>query len=245
MNLPSFSSIGLEEKTGRIYLAGLELGTTTIQELARVSGIKRPTVYSYMDDLLASGLFEQIVRGKKRLYRAADPAALEAKLKNNLTDFQSALPRLLALRTETMGAPQVRIIENESGMRLLYQEIQHANSCRAWSNIATSKTSFHDIYHDIAESVRKRGTTVKEIIADNKDVRRYARLMQKVAGPKYQVKTAPVEGIENDTLIFGNVVAIFRLIGQNNFVVRIEDKSIADTMRAIHEMSWRSARALR
>ena len=245
MKTDTLVTLGLNEKSALIYLAGLALGTTTIQSLAQKSGLKRPTVYLHMDELVQRGFFEVLSLNKKQYYRALSPTHLEQRLEKNLAQFRAELPDLLKLQSETLGKPQVRILEGHRGIQEIYAELASAHTLRAWSNVSMPLAPFHDDYMRIAEQVRERGITVREIIADTKGTRRYARLVSKVAGPTYSIRTATLEGIENDTILYGNTVAIFRLHEHNMFVVRIEDATIASTMRAIFDMSWKTARPLR
>jgi sugar-specific transcriptional regulator TrmB len=239
------TSLGIREKEAQIYLAGLSLGTTTIQELARASGLKRPTVYLHMDELVKRNLFDTVAIGNKTYYRAADPALIEAQLQKSLELFKTEVPKLLSLQTATLGKPQVRVLEGESGARQIYEELKNVNSFRVWSNLGQIYSPFHDVYMELCEAIAKNGIGVREIIADTKESRRYARLMSKIAGSTYAVKVATEEGIENDAIVYGNVVALFSLSGLNRFVVRIEDKATADSMRAIFEMAWKTAKVFK
>ena len=237
-----FRGLGIGEKPAKIYIAGLSLGTTNVQELARKSGLKRPTVYLHVDELMKQGLFETVVLNKKRYYRAVGPEILEGRLKKNLEILRAEVPKLLEMQADTMGRPQVQMFEGKEGVAQMYGEIEKARSIRVWSNIGPIAEPFHDVYMDMAENMRERATNIREIIADTKKSRRYSRLLARVIGPSYSARTATVDGIENDTLIYDNTVAIFRLHGLNMFVVRIEDPTIADSMRAVFEMAWKTAR---
>ena len=48
-------NLGLSEKEAEIYLALLELGTGTVVEVAKKSGVKRPTAYLVLDELKKMG----------------------------------------------------------------------------------------------------------------------------------------------------------------------------------------------
>ena len=242
MDLNLFAGLGVGEKSAALYLAGLALGTTTVQELARKAGVKRPTAYLYLDELMKQGLFELVPLNKKTYSRAADPATIEARLAKNLEIVRTELPKMATLRSDMLGKPQVRILEGVENIRQIYEEMRTANSLRVWSNVGAVYGPFHDAYMDLAEAAREQGIGVREIIADTKESRRYARLIAKVAGPSYTARIATITGLENDAIIYGNVVALFRLSGLNLFVVRIEDATIADSMRAMFEMAWRTAR---
>jgi sugar-specific transcriptional regulator TrmB len=242
MDAKTLQALGLNEKSAKVYLAGLVLGTTTVQDLARKSGLKRPTVYLHLDELVRQGLFEHVSINNKKYYRAVEPEVLETRLKKNLEHLQKELPQLAALRADTQGRPQVQVFEGEEGVRRVYREMKKSHSMKVWSNIGQVYGPFHDTNMEVAEACREMGTNVREIIADNKESRRYARLVAKVIGPTYAARIATVEGLENDTIIYDNVVAIFRLHGLNMFVVRVEDPSIADSMRALFDMAWKTAR---
>jgi sugar-specific transcriptional regulator TrmB len=245
MKVEILTSLGFAEKEAKLYLVGLALGATTVQELARKSGLKRPTVYLHMDDLTKKGLFETANLNNKRYYRAIDPTALEQRVKENLAALQNKLPKLQALKADTLGKPQVKVFEREEAIKRIYAEIKNSHSLRVWSNVGDLYEAFHDSYMELAEAVKENSISVREIIADNKESRRYSRLVAKVSGPSYSARLAVIEGLENDTMVYGNKVAIFRLLDPNVFVVLIEDVSIASTMRVIFDMAWKTAKPYR
>ena len=245
MKADALRPLGISEKAAKIYLVALSLGTTSVQDIAQKTGLKRPTVYLHIDELIRQGLFQKISLNKKHYYRAADPHVLEGRMKKGLDALQSAMPEFVALQSRTPGKPHVVVYEGEEGMREVYREMKSANSLRVWSNMGPMLGSFHDTYMELAEAIRENGIGTKEIIADTKEARRYSRLVARVCGPVYSARTATAEGLANDSFIYGNVVALFRLSEHNMFVVRIEDKTIADSMKALFDMAWKSAKAFR
>ena len=60
--------LGLKEKEARVYLAGLELGLTSIQKLAERTGITRPTAYEIVRALEQRGLFAETTTNKKKFF---------------------------------------------------------------------------------------------------------------------------------------------------------------------------------
>ena len=56
MNSDLLTNLGLSEKSAQVYVAALSLGTSSVQTLAKKSGLKRPTAYSYIEELLQEGL---------------------------------------------------------------------------------------------------------------------------------------------------------------------------------------------
>ncbi len=238
-------SMGMNKKAASVYLAALALGTASIQDIARKAGIKRPTAYGHVGELLEQGFLEKVPYNKRFYYRAAELQSLEDRLERNLSDLRRALPELTALRPSNSGKPNIRMLEGRSGIESIYGEMVSAPSLRFWSNLGSMQYVLHESYTKISEAIKSQGISAREIIADTKESRRFARTTTLIAGPTYAVRAATVGGITNDTIIYNDIVAIFRLHEFNMFVVRIEDKTIADTMRAIFEMSWRAAKPLR
>jgi len=245
MKTDVFTSLGISEKAAKIYMAGVALGTTSVQDIARKTTIKRPTVYLHIDELIKQGLFETVSLNNKQYYRAVDPEILEERLKKNLSELQLSMPELLASRANTMGKPQVTMLEGLEGVRRVYFEMKKANSWRVISNLTSVYTPLHEIYLEMTEMVKENGIGVREIIADTKEAKRYSRFIARMCGPTYTARIATVEGLANDTIVYGNVVALFRLHELNLFVVRVEDKTIADSMRALFDMAWKSSKPFR
>ena len=80
MDYKLLQALGVGEKLATLYLAGLALGTTTVQELARKAGVRRPTAYIHLDELVKQGLFELVPINKKTYYRATEPEVVEIRL---------------------------------------------------------------------------------------------------------------------------------------------------------------------
>jgi len=101
---------------------------------------------------------------------------------------------------------------------------------------------FPETHEKINESVLKNQIRTREIIADTPEARRSAKRAYLATGKSYSVRLATEPGIKNDSCVYGNTVALFRIYQYDLFVVRIEDPTIASTMKAIFDMAWKSAR---
>ena len=72
--------LGLTDKEAGVYLAMLELGPASVQEIARKSGVNRSTSYLTIEALKERGLASSSTRGKKMLFTAESPSRLAAVL---------------------------------------------------------------------------------------------------------------------------------------------------------------------
>ncbi len=65
--------LGLTEKEVRVYLAGLELGPSSVQKIAALTKITRPTTYGIIKRLEEKGLFAEAKQKGKRYFVAQSP----------------------------------------------------------------------------------------------------------------------------------------------------------------------------
>ncbi len=233
---------GLTEKETQVYETLLYLGTTSILKASEHSGLKRPTVYLQIDELNKKGLVIQVPQGNKMLYKAADPTRLEEIAKNQLKAVQESMPKLRHLKERQAGRPKFSILEGKAGLETIYKEIMNAPDIYFWAKLEAVSDLFADNFEEIGRNAKQKKIPVREIINDTAADKKSSRQFAKWAGKQYSARIAPESGIENDNVIYGNVLAMFRLEENNMYVIRIEDPSVAKTYKAIFEMSWKSAK---
>src|SRR3989338_6843245 len=91
------ASLGLNAAQARVYFAALELGQANMQELARKSGVKRTSIYNFIDELREKGLITEVKKRKRRLYSAVHPEHLVELEKMRLGELERLLPQLSAI----------------------------------------------------------------------------------------------------------------------------------------------------
>jgi sugar-specific transcriptional regulator TrmB len=76
--------LGLSENEAKVYMAMLELGPSVVVEIARKSGINRPTTYVQIESLKKKGLVSTQAKGKKQFFIAESPDKLELLIEKQL-----------------------------------------------------------------------------------------------------------------------------------------------------------------
>lgn len=101
-------SLGLTATESTLYLAGLELGSCTPQELAKHTHIKRPTVYHALDTLREKGLVTEHRVGTKTHFVMTHPEHVRhlvelkrAELDRQTAELETIIPFLTTLQTES------------------------------------------------------------------------------------------------------------------------------------------------
>lgn len=123
-------SIGLNEKESKVYLALLELGQATAQEVATKANLNRATTYFIIDSLMKKGLAASFEQGKKQMFVGSDPEKLkdvlkiqEAEVKRREKELEEILPELKSVNNQIKGKPVVKYYEGKEGVKTMVSEV--------------------------------------------------------------------------------------------------------------------------
>jgi HTH-type transcriptional regulator, sugar sensing transcriptional regulator len=238
--LPLLIEAGLHEKEAQIYFAGIELGESSILQLAEQAGIKRPTAYEIMEELEKKGLFSVSPRGKKRLFLAENPEHVLAILKAREKSFIEALPELQMLYHTGGNKPKVRFYEGVEGLKAMYWDtLESKETILVYNNITEMwgaiPKDFKKTY--VKERVRRKifdrcicSATAETMEYSKKDKE---ELREMVFVPKDRFN------FKNEINIYNDKVAIFSF--PEKIGVIIESKKIAETQKMIFQLAWLGA----
>src|SRR5262249_32596926 len=120
-HLRTLIDLGLPENEGRVYLAALNSGPASVQRLAKLSGVKRTTVYTLLESLIRRTLIHEELRGFKRVFVAEHPKSLEAILDARRLALQSSLPELIALFNLKSGEDTIRFYDGLEATKQVYE----------------------------------------------------------------------------------------------------------------------------
>lgn len=121
--LTTLKQFGLTDNEAKVYLAGLELGLTSIQEIAKKAGVKRTTVYAVIQALKQKGLFSESQKGVKTIYIAESPENLVRLSEQRYQDLKKLLPELESIYNAAEAKPKVRFYEGRQGYLSVYENI--------------------------------------------------------------------------------------------------------------------------
>ena len=238
--IPLLIEAGLNEKEAALYLAGVELGEASIQNLAEQAEVKRPTAYQIMQDLKKKGLFVEVYRGKKKLFLAENPENILAILKAKQASFIKALPELTMFYAAGGEKPRVKFYQGVEGLKAIY-----------WDTLQSKKTlleygSIDDMYSImpksfIAEYVQaraKQGLWVRGLIPNTQAGQDY------VKNDKQELRELIL--VTKNKFVFSNEITIYNnkltiVSFPEKIGVVIESKKIAETQRSIFELAWLGA----
>jgi len=237
-------TLGLSEKEAKVFLASLELGPDTVQNIAKKSGINRPTVYVQIESLKKRGLMSEVEKGKKVLYTAESPErissllnALEKELDFKKIEIKRILPGLQELFSFAGEKPKVRFYEGMEGFNAVYEDFLKTKDKKIESFVNLDKLFNLFPRHEDEYTSRRIKKGIKSYVI-------YTRKEGPIEGATENKKLRMAKFIDEEKLpiaadltIYESKVAIIAY-KVNPVAVIIENKEIADTTRAIFYLIW-------
>lgn len=243
---------GCNSRESTIYLKFLELGPTSVQEVARALKQNRVTVHSAVEQLVAKGFLYESRRGKRRIIGAEEPLVLSNIVTRKETDLAilrdnvGALIRLLsAVRRPESSAPTVKFYEGKEGFKRMLEETLEA---RDGVLVITYVDLFaHWLTPAYLEGYFKRrserGIHTKLIYPPSKFGERVKRKSREY---KIEIRTLPPE-LEWRAGVFSwnDSIGIQSLTEDRLTCTIIENRDIAHFWRAVvYPLMWRATKPL-
>jgi len=237
MLISTLQQLGLSEKQAKIYLACLELGETSIKEMAEKAGIKRTTIYDIIDDMTNAGYIRTTSKGKKIKYIATEPEDLVIIIKKREALLKQIIPQLNSINNTSGLKPKILFYEGVDGLKKVYEDLlKYPNSqVYGWASDDAIKLLGDEWCQNyIAKRAKKK---IKENLIypltkitgeykrEDKD---HLRKSKTVDPEKYIFKI--------EINIYANKIAIAS--ARDKIGIIIESAPIAETMKMIFRMCW-------
>ncbi len=125
--------LGLREKEVKVYLAGLELGPSPVQNIARQAGLARPTAYEIIKKLGEKGLFAASQQRKKRLLTAQSPERILGLLrtqKREIEEKEREFIRIIAALEARYSKEKegIEVFKGREGLKSLEEVISFSST---------------------------------------------------------------------------------------------------------------------
>ncbi len=232
--------IGLSGKKADVYLAILQLGKATVVQIAKKAGIKRPTTYDILEDLISKNLITQSFSGKKRYFAAEPPEALKSLLKQQEQKIDRLMPELTSLFNITPHKPKIRYFEGKEGVRQIYEEILKMQTKEQFY-FGSIQEMIDVLGQDYMVNWVKRRIKARIISHAIRIKSKEINLKEWGAGKEYlrELRFFPANIKEDITnlIIFDNKVAIVSGLAEGYGVI-IESKELTATLKYIWRVVW-------
>jgi len=241
--IKSLKNLGLNEKEARVYVALLQLGKATAYSVAKHSGLKKPTTYVILDDMIDKGIVSKIPRAKTMQYTAISPEDFFSIQKNRLdTARKEALPELKALSRGRDYKVRARYYEGLAGIKEMYKEVYKLMPNKEYvgfyAHEKDAPPELVEFFKELNEKYRKLNIRRKVLTVRDPDI--LQKYLTKEMRKRYNVvaKSLPKDKYNSNISIevFKNYTQIFS--HRHLQAVVIDNPDIARVMKQIFNLVW-------
>lgn len=242
--ITTLQEIGLNEKEAHVYLAMLELGESSIIPIAKQAGVKRTTVYNYLEEFTQKGLISMTVRNGRRYYIANSPNRLRLLIKERAQKVESIVPQLFSLFKEGETKPSVQMFEGIEGIKAVFDLSLETENKKI--DVIPIESAGHvfvgpEYIADYVEAAKRRGITFRSLRLATDDYDNY-RLFMPQYNDHREIKVAPDWfKPESYIQIYDNKVGVFSRANEVPYAMIITSLSFSQTMRQFFETIWQQS----
>ena len=239
--IEALQSLGLNEKQAKVYKAVLSLGSGSAFSIADASGLKRPTTYVILEELIDKNIVFRIPRSRKKLYRAKSPEEVFEEAEGKIFLAKKILPEIKALVAGEKIKPRTVYYEGSKGITnaLNYRLNEMAGKELVGFFAKEDKDvseRFSGNYKDYNDKLKKLEIKERGLVQDDSSLVEY-RKTDKEYGR--EMKIIPSSEYSSDiAIIIGDIFVTF-FDPKNVQSVVIENKNITNTLKQIFEMVWK------
>lgn len=237
------AKIGLSEDEIAVYLACLQLGDASVQDVADASNVKRTTVYPVAKSLLERGLIGQYETRRGLQLSAHRPELLLSQLEERTKEVSAIIPQLKAFQKKESFRPQIKYFEGKEGYYTICDDsLQKHQSEILWIGDPA------EIYKLIGEKYDneiyipkrlKRKISIRALLRRNSwaeklcDMDNYSLMREiRLLPENYELPSTQ--------FIYENKVAFINS-SKELISVLIESKDVAETERSKFELLWQQS----
>lgn len=237
--IQNLGSAGLTEKEARVYIALLQLGKASAYGISSRSGLKKPTTYVILDELIKKGLVMKIPRVKKQQYVAKPPEEFFANAEERLKQAKKALPELITMAESEKVKVQTLFYEGVDGIEeaLYYhsKEMKEKEVVGFYAMAGDATKELMDIYHPWPKKMQEAGVKVRVITPEHESTQEYVD-MDKQLG--FEVKTVPLSVYSSKVSLEAGDDFVRIILNKPMQALIIRSPELANSVKQIFELAW-------
>jgi len=244
----SLRKIGLTDGETKVYLALLELGSTTSGKITKRCAISGSKVYEVLDRLQNKGLTNFIIKNGVKHFDAASPERIldylgerGNEIEKEKASIQKIIPQLIAKRA--VSEPSVaKIFTGWEGLKTANEDIiTTLKKGEEWLSMGlTEQPKLWEEYFTKRQIVRaKKGIIHKHLI--NEKYKAIHTRRKGLAKTELRFLSKELE-MPTSIEIYGDKVIIMLITKENPMAIMIENSAIAKSFRKYFYVLWNNAK---
>lgn len=237
--LQTLTQYGLTDRQAKVYIACLELGVASVQEISRKVHIARSSCEATINQLLERGFVTSYQHKTVRKFSPVDPRQIVKVAEQKVGGLINALPDLTGIFLKNKTIPSVRLYEGKKAMESILEEIL------AEAKVLHGFGSADDLYDALGETFPEfRKRRIQKKIPARMILRNTAKARQRQKmGPQElrEVRLLGDDTLDVSSLVFiwNDKVASFSL-RQEMIAVIVESREMATGQMAMFDSLWKT-----
>ena len=240
MDTKILENIGVTKNEITVYLALLELGTTTTGPLIKKSELHSSRVYESLNKLIEKGLASFIIKANRKHFSAADPDIILDILDQEKREIKKILPQLKAIKKERPLEEKAVIYEGYKGVRSVYDNIIRTLNkgdeilvfgARGQDESFMAKTYFKEY------TKRRIAKGIKMKMIFNADARKTGKSYSKLKNTEIRYMPQNMKTPAAVDIYKNNVGTL--VLKEKPIVFLITSKQVADSYREFFKLFWK------
>ncbi len=233
-------NVGITDKEARVYITLLQLGKASAYSVADKSGLKKPTTYVILDELIKKGLAMKIPRVKKQQYVAKSPEEFFAAAEERLTLAKKALPELLSIADNERVKVQTLFYEGIKGVEeSLYSPTKNVKSKEIVGFYATAEDAtpeLMNVFMPWPKKMQEDGITIKILTPEDEGTKDFLEYDKKFG---HIVKTLPKDEYSSKVSLEAGEDFVRIILFKPAQALVIKSPELASTVRQIFNIVWK------
>jgi len=243
----------LSESEAKVYLACLELGPSSVQQVAGKAKLNRVTVYGIIEGLIQKGFLREEKEKSKRKIAAYPPMKLydvvsrkEEGVKRQIRLLDTLVPELKSHSKSGDAKTNIIYYEGEEGLKNWASDaLEASGELLEWTKIESFSGRFDEYLKSFYYPEKfKHQIPTRFIFLDTPEAHKYfqERYIDNPKAPPSKARFIPQDLFESPgfMIIYNDKYSI--ALPKEMRAVTVKDKLIADTQRKIWEFGWQHAK---
>jgi HTH-type transcriptional regulator, sugar sensing transcriptional regulator len=240
--------LDLSDIEAKLYLTLLQIGPTSVRDLALTIEIKRTTAYFYIDQLVDKGLLMKLVKGSKKLVAANEPENLRELIEEKLASakaVQQGFPDILKALNTTIpqgnnsNNAEVKYYKGKNGVKKIYEEALKAKELRSYVDISKIFEVLPENY-TLFSSAFKNNPHMQmfELVENSSESKKYVDGFNNMKNHFAKLLPEDTRLTAQDILIYDNNVAIINLKDDINGLV-LHNTDLYNNFKLLFDFIWK------
>ena len=241
MDTTILEDLGLTNAEIKVYIALLELGSSTAGPIREKSNLQNSVVHRGLQSLINKGLINYIFEAKRKIYQATDPENFFHFIDDKKKRFESILPELKEKQDHAKDEEKATVYKGVRGIKEVYNIVINsaAKEYLTFGGGYQCEERMGTEWWDIMHTKRIANKLPSRQVFDE-TVRKFGKGLVRMPISKVRYVDKDFAQFQ-ETVIAGDLVAI-AVFSENPYAFLIKDQKVAEGYKKHFELLWKTAR---